>query len=62
MARGEHSVAFPSPGVLRHPVEIDAANADLDLGLADAALMALAKGEGLPILTLDFEDFRAPKP
>jgi predicted nucleic acid-binding protein len=62
MATGEHTVAFLSPGLVRRAVEIDAAYAALDLGLADATVMALAEREGLPILTFDFEDFRAARP
>lgn len=43
-------------------VEIDARYADLELGLVDAAVMAVAESEGLPILTFDFSDFRAAPP
>jgi predicted nucleic acid-binding protein len=49
LARGEHTVAYLSPGLLRRAVEIDSTHADLDLGLADASVMALAEREGLPI-------------
>ncbi len=59
---GEHTVAFLSPGLLRRAVEIDRGFADLDLGLADASVMAVAERLELPILTFDFEDFRATRP
>ena len=62
LVRGEHTVAFLSPGLLRRAAEIDRSNAALDLGLADASVMALAERYGLPILTFDFQDFRAVKP
>lgn len=62
LAAGDHSVAFLSPALLRRAVEIDARYADLDLGLADAAVMALAERLNHPILTFDFEHFRAAPP
>jgi predicted nucleic acid-binding protein len=62
LARGEHSVAFLTPRLLREAVEIDARYADLDLGIADASVMAYAERHALPILTFDFEDFRAAPP
>lgn len=62
MARGEHTVAFASGRLLRRAVEIDAGFADLGLGLVDAAVMALAERHDLPILTFDFEHFRATRP
>ncbi len=62
LARGEHSVAFLSPALLRRAVEIDAGYADLDLGFSDAAIMAYAERHELPILTFDFDDFRATAP
>lgn len=55
-------VHFSSPGLLRRAVEIDALYADLDLGYADATVMALAEREQLPILTFDFAHFRATRP
>jgi hypothetical protein len=42
-------------------VEIDARYADLDLGLVDATVMALSEQQDLPILTFDFEHFRATR-
>jgi len=62
LAAGEHSVAFLSAGLLRRATEIDSRFADLDLGFVDAAVMALAERHGLPILTFDFEHFRATRP
>lgn len=59
---GEHEVAYLSPGLLRRAIEIDARFADLDLGLADASVMAIAERHRLPILTFDFEHFRATRP
>jgi uncharacterized protein len=62
VAAGEHSVGFLSAGLLRRAVQIDARYADLDLGLADVSVMAIAERHRLPILTFDFEDFRAAPP
>jgi predicted nucleic acid-binding protein len=62
MARGEHTVAFASPRLLRRAVEIDRGFADLGVGIVDATVMALAEQHDLPILTFDFEHFRATRP
>lgn len=62
LANGEHEVGFLSPGLLRRAVEIDERHADLDLGIADASVMAVAERYELPILTFDFADFRAAEP
>jgi uncharacterized protein len=62
VAVGQHTVAFLSPGLLRRAVEIDMRFADLDLGLADTAVMACAERHDLPILTFDFAHFRAAQP
>lgn len=48
--------------LLRRAAELDARYADLDLGLADASVMAYAEHHRLPILTFDFEHFRATRP
>jgi predicted nucleic acid-binding protein len=61
-ASGELSVAFLSRSHLRRATEIDAAFADLDLGYVDSAVMAYAEAHELPVLTFDFEDFRATRP
>jgi predicted nucleic acid-binding protein len=62
MARGEHAIAVGSRRLLRRAVEIDARYADLGLGLVDATVMAVAEQQELPILTYDFEHFRATRP
>jgi predicted nucleic acid-binding protein len=62
IAAGSSEVAYMSPGLLRRAVEIDQRYADLDLGLADVAVMAVAERHRLPILTFDFADFRATAP
>lgn len=59
---GEHEVAYLSSGVLSRAIEIDRRFGDLGLGLADASVMALAERRRLPILTFDFEHFRATRP
>jgi predicted nucleic acid-binding protein len=59
---GEHDVAYMSAGLLRRATEIDDRFASLDLGFADAAVMAVAERTRLPILTFDFEHFRATTP
>lgn len=62
VSRGEHTVAFLTAGLFRRAVEIDARLADLRLGITDASVMAYAERHRLPILTFDFEDFRATSP
>lgn len=62
MAAGVHTPAPTTAGLLRRAVEIDARFAALDLGFADASVMALAERTDLPILTFDFEDFGATSP
>lgn len=62
LADGEHEVSFLTSGLLRRAVELDRRHEDLDLGLTDAAVMAVAEREGLAILTFDFEHFRASRP
>ncbi|HEX8958251.1 MAG TPA: PIN domain-containing protein [Solirubrobacterales bacterium] len=59
VAEGVHQVAFLSAGLLRRAVELDRRYADLNLGLADTCVMAIAERHELPILTFDFTDFRA---
>jgi predicted nucleic acid-binding protein len=48
--------------LLSRAVQFDSSYADLDLGLVDGAVMALAERERWPILTFDFEHFRATRP
>jgi uncharacterized protein len=62
MARGEHTVVFTTKRLLRRAVELDQRFADLGLGLVDASVMALAEEQDLPIVTFDFEHFRATRP
>jgi uncharacterized protein len=56
---GEHTVAYLTPELLRRATEIDERFEALDLGFTDAAVMAVAEREQVPVLTFDFEDFRA---
>lgn len=62
VAEGEHVVDFMTQGLVHRAAEIDQKYRDLDLGFVDAALMAYAERHDLPILTFDFEDFRAAPP
>lgn len=62
IAAGVHTAAPTTVSLLRRAVEIDARFAALGLGFADASVMALAERVDLPILTFDFEDFRAASP
>ncbi len=62
VARGEHGVIHLSPGLVRRAVEIDARFRELELGLVGASVIAIAERHRLPILTYDFEDFRAAPP
>ena len=62
LVAGEHTAAFLTPGLLRDAAEIDARFADLGLGLVDASVMAYAARHDLPVLTFDFEHFRAAPP
>ncbi len=56
---GDHRTAFLTPGLLSRAHELDVQYRDLELGLVDASIMAYAERHRLPILTLDFRDFRA---
>jgi len=62
ISAGEHTLLFLTPGLVRRAVEIDERYADLNLGFFDAAVMAFAERQDLPILTFDFRDFRATAP
>jgi predicted nucleic acid-binding protein len=62
MAAGEHLVVNLSPALVRRVVEIEASFADHGLGCTDAAVMAIAERDRLPVLTFDFEHFRATRP
>jgi uncharacterized protein len=59
VAGGAHRVAYLTPELLRRAVDFDQRHRDLDLGLADGAVMAIAEREDAPILTFDFVHFRA---
>lgn len=59
---GEHTVAPLSRRSLARAVALDAQFADLGLGIVDGAVMALAEEHDLPIVTFDFEHFRATRP
>ncbi len=56
---GAHEIAFATQGLMRRAVELDSKYADLNLGLVDACVMAIAERHELPIFTFDFTDFRA---
>lgn len=45
--------------VFARAVELDEKHAALDLGIVDASVMAVAEAESAPVLTFDFEHFRA---
>lgn len=63
LAAGEHTLEPVTRRVFLRAAQIDANHADLDLGLVDASVMAVAEHHRLPILTFDFADFRAaPSP
>ena len=62
LAAGEHAVAFLSAGLMRRAIEFDARFANLDLGFVDGCVMAIAEQMRAPILTFDFEHFRATRP
>lgn len=59
VASGQHSVAYMTAELVRRAIGIDLRYADLDLGLTDASVMAVAEREQAPVFTFDFEDFRA---
>ncbi|MGH2857788.1 MAG: type II toxin-antitoxin system VapC family toxin [Solirubrobacteraceae bacterium] len=62
LSAGEHTMVSISPSLRRRAVEFAAKFADLDLGYADAAVMAIAERDRLAVLTFDFEHFRASRP
>lgn len=62
LASGEHTVVYLSAGLFRRAVEIDDNFSSLDIGLSDATVMAYAERHRLPVLTFDFEHFRATSP
>jgi predicted nucleic acid-binding protein len=62
LVAGEHSVVFITPALFRRATQFDTRYARLDLGVTDAAIMAYAERHRLPILTFDFQHFRATQP
>ncbi len=61
MTDGVHDRVIMDAALWTRAVEIDAAYADLNLGLVDASVMALAEEVKLPVFTFDFRAFRAVK-
>lgn len=59
IAGGSHEVAYATAGLMRRAVELDRKYADLNLGVVDSCVMAIAERHELPIFTFDFRDFRA---
>jgi uncharacterized protein len=59
IAGGSHEVAYVTPGLMRRAAELDRRYADLNLGVVDGCVMAIAERHDLPIFTFDFRDFRA---
>lgn len=59
IADGSHQVAYMTAGLMQRAAELDRRYADLNLGVVDGCVMAIAERHDLPILTFDFRDFRA---
>lgn len=59
IAGGSHRVAYATAGLVSRAVELDRQYADLNLGVVDGCVMAIAERHDLPIFTFDFRDFRA---
>lgn len=59
IAGGSHEVAYMTAGLMHRAAELDRAYADLNLGIVDGCVMAIAERHDLPIFTFDFRDFRA---
>lgn len=59
---GAHERVALGPSLFARAVEIDRRYADLDLGLVDASVMAIAEARSAAILTFDFRHFRAAPP
>ena len=59
IADGSHGVAYMTAGLMERAAELDRRYADLNLGLVDGCVMAIAERHDLPIVTFDFTDFRA---
>ncbi len=59
IAAGSHRVAYMTAGLMQRAVELDRRYGDLNLGVVDGCVMAIAEHRDLPIFTFDFRDFRA---
>jgi predicted nucleic acid-binding protein len=59
---GQHAVEYLGPHLLHRAADFDLQYADLGLGIVDGSVMAYAERHRLPILTFDFEHFRATRP
>jgi hypothetical protein len=59
IAHGSHEVAYMTAGLMQRATELDRRYADLNLGVVDGCVMAIAERHHLPIFTFDFRDFRA---
>lgn len=59
MSSGVHDRVTLDTALWRRAVDLDAMHADLDLGLVDTSVMAVAEERGLPVFTFDFRAFRA---
>lgn len=55
---GFHTRRSITDALWRRAVEIDRRYADLNLGLVDASVMAMAEARGEPVFTFDFRAFR----
>ncbi len=62
LVSGIHERLRLGPSLFARAVAIDRHYAALDLGLADASVMAVAQATNSPILTFDFSHFRAAPP
>lgn len=62
MATGQYRRATLSPSLFEAARAIDERHADLDLGLVDASVMAVAEATDSVVLTFDFTHFRAAPP
>lgn len=56
---GVHQRTLLTDRMWRRAVELDVTYGDLDLGLADTSVMAVAEAHRSPVLTFDFRAFRA---
>src|SRR5438094_492012 len=62
MAAGTYRRATLSPSQFDAARAIDERHADLDLGIVDASVMAIAEATDSVVLTFDFTHFRAAPP